>query len=448
MAVINFVFDSQGVDTPMVRYVLQFLRQHPLSPQGVVILENQKKELGSLSIGYGERKSKFLFFIPRQRLVFQHTTPVPETLIANAYQFKNFTVFSVEQESKGAQHFMDEYGYFGFDLIETLFFHISRFEEYYYLDARKNEHGEMDEEHHFLVRHGLQRIPVVDHLVFCFFSALGLEPKALQTSFFLTHDVDFITKFTSVWHLLRPALKFLLLRPNLSALKKLIISYVNKLSGKRKDPYDVFDWMLQEKESDKKILFIMAGGKTKYDGDYEPNGRRITRIIELARQRGYQIGLHPSYNTWRDFTTLKSERLQLELALGQEVRHSRQHYLHYDHRITPYILEALGIELDSSMGYNQRIGFRCGTGFPYQLFSFQEQRAFSFWEAPLAVMDSAILKESAYQLELFECIWREILDSNSGLTQITFNFHNSRFDDAWLHGIPLETYLQEVIEKL
>jgi hypothetical protein len=168
------------------------------------------------------------------------------------------------------------------------------------------------------------------------------------------------------------------------------------------------------------------------------------KVIAISNKRGYQIGIHPSFESWKDLGMFLAEKQKLEEAIGKAVKISRQHFLRFSFPETAAIIDELGLEEDSTIGYAERIGFRCGTGFPYHLYDFKNERPYKFLEHPLVFMDSALFYESDHDPQKFETIWRGFLSQNKERTQITFNFHNSRFFDAFLYNLPLRRLYYEL----
>ncbi|MBK9580711.1 MAG: hypothetical protein IPO48_01870 [Saprospiraceae bacterium] len=108
----------------------------------------------------------------------------------------------------------------------------------------------------------------------------------------------------------------------------------------------------------------------------------------------------------------------------------RQHFLRFDIKKTGKIVNELGAKTESSLGFRDRIGFRCGTGFPYRLYSFETESAYNFLEIPLVVMDIAAMREADWNSTVWCDLITSFLEKNKNGTQITFNFHNSFFDPA------------------
>ena len=443
MESIHIGIQGSGVqEENRLRYVLDFIQNHP-SARARLRFHWNGKTTKALSIYYGERspQENSAFFIPRQAVFFNSTPVDTSEWFANAYTFEETILYAVEDQNKGTQAFLQGRR-FGFDLLETLFFHLSRYEEWHAPEAQWNQWDMMREEAQFLIRHQLQRQPVVDRLVYYFLKALGIPLKPLPRKYTLSHDIDEVQKFSSPWRLLRSSGALLLKGRKLSSQVRLWRAYFAST-----DPFDTFDWMLSKEEGIEKSIYFLVGGTHRYDSPYELNNERMKTIFALCKARGYRIGLHPSYATWRDADLFRKEKEKLEEITGQVVETTRQHYLHFDFKKTPRVLEDLGVREDSSLGFNNHLGFRCGTGFPYHLYDFTEERAFSFLEKPLVVMDSALLQEGQYDPEQIEQLWLHFLQENRQFTQITFNFHNSRFFDAWVHHIPLKALYENLLRS-
>jgi peptidoglycan/xylan/chitin deacetylase (PgdA/CDA1 family) len=88
---------------------------------------------------------------------------------------------------------------------------------------------------------------------------------------------------------------------------------------------------------------------------------------------------------------LKRQKDALEKALGHEIVSVRQHYLHYDIRITPAVHATAGFKYDSTLGFNDNIGFRFGTSYPWHLYDLKAEKELPIMEIPLIVQDGAML---------------------------------------------------------
>jgi len=209
--------------------------------------------------------------------------------------------------------------------------------------------------------------------------------------------------------------------------------YLSELQNLERAPYNNFeDLLLKQELSSKKIYFLM-GGDHKYDNSYDLDHPIFKRAISLATERNYDIGIHPSYKSWKSKELIKREKERLEGSIGKEITIARQHYLHFDVLQTPGLLLKNGIIEDSSLGYTRHIGFRCGTGYPYYLYDFKEEKKSKLLERPLAYMESAALYSREFVKESIS-----FFDANKMNTMINCNFHNSRFDPLTKEGIKVK----------
>ncbi len=436
-----------------IEYLVRFLNSHPLCPPEVDLIcstphQNIHELTPSFSIVYKKelpsRNARNSFFLKPQQLIFGSKIWNTEALFANSYSFGDFDLYSVENQKKPPGKFI-EGNVFAFDLFETLFFHLGRYEEYHCPPDKKNLHDEMISTEHFLVREQIYRIPVVDQLVFCFFQALDLKPEKRSTTYRMTHDIDVIRKFPSFLKSGRSLARLVKERQGVGAFRRFLKSWAATKTGVAKDPYDTFDWLLDNKVEER-VIYLMAGGNTKYENFYKITQVVANQVLEKAIKAGYSIGIHPSYQTYRDELLFREEKEKLEGEIGKKVTQSRQHFLRFRFDKTPGVLEKNQIENDSSLGYQDLIGFRCGTGFEYRLYHFEEERASRFLETPMVVMDIGLLGEAENDIQMAETILFDFLNENRFFTKITFNFHNSSFDEVMYDGDKFRKLYQELID--
>lgn len=420
-------FSAYPSYTPLhsrLAYVLSFLNNHPLKPAEVVLAMDT--DHGAINILYSEEASEIpgtVFIIPPQRHFFNGKR-VSMPLYANSYHFEGEHVYAVEAQKREPRPLIQG-RVFQFDILETLFFFISRIEELErHPVTEPNRHSESS---HFLIRHGLHLEAVADRLAAAFFRALGLEADPPDTKYIWTHDIDVLRKFPS-WYKFARAAGRLFWRNQWRRLFPLLQAYYRTRIKKEDDPFDTFDWLFLGHPGLEKRAFFMAGGLTRFDNHYQASSAEAREVIQLAFQRGYRLGLHPSYVCWADLAQFTKEKQLLESVIGQEVAFSRQHFLNFSISRTISILEKAGITEDHSLGFRAHIGFRCGTGFPFKLYNFEHERESMVTEVPLVIMDSAILAEAKRRGEEPIGFLRRFLEKNRKGTQVSVNFHNSSFD--------------------
>ena len=96
--------------------------------------------------------------------------------------------------------------------------------------------------------------------------------------------------------------------------------------------------------------------------------------MQRIRNRNHVIGFHPGFNTIDNPVIWKEQYDKLCDAAGFKLRVGRQHYLRFKVPYTWQVWEDNGLEFDSTMGYAEKEGFRCGTCYSYSVYNFLTQR--------------------------------------------------------------------------
>jgi len=165
------------------------------------------------------------------------------------------------------------------------------------------------------------------------------------------------------------------------------------------DPSNTFDWLMKLCAAyDRQATFYFIAGHSggSIDGCYDVREPYITSLLRRIYLNGHKIGLHGSYNTFRDAAALGSERRALEAACrtagcAQEVTRIRQHYLRWDSARTPAVMEESGLASDSSGSFADHAGFRYGTSHSFPLWDWQQERPLQVREQPLIVMEWSVI---------------------------------------------------------
>ena len=435
-----------GPNPQRVHYVLGYIQGHPYMPRHARLAMNDWTD-SDIRIDYTPRDVPLEpneFFIPAQEQFFS-STKKSMSWQANKYTFAKRSLYSVEQLSSPIATFIIERK-FGFDILESIFFHLTRLEEYYCDNSLKDQWDMMDEKHHFLVRNNLHRQPIVDNIVEAFLLAIGLEPESFKSELTITHDIDVLRKFPSTQTSIRSILGDLKRNKSLKSLSKIYSLYKDTQAGIIKDPYDTFDELFVNSKH-RKIVYFMAGGTSDNDNKYEINTELFKSISDLAKSRNYQIGLHPSYNSYDDYVMITEERNKLQEVIGSKVRTSRQHFLRFAFDETITALSDSGIYEDSTLGYQHRIGYRCGTAFTYLLYDLRRDRNSRVSETPMIIMDGALLDECNHDIHRANYLLSEFINNYSQNSHLTINFHNTIFDPSRYNTESMWKMYHSIIEK-
>jgi peptidoglycan/xylan/chitin deacetylase (PgdA/CDA1 family) len=111
--------------------------------------------------------------------------------------------------------------------------------------------------------------------------------------------------------------------------------------------------------------------------------RDIVDTMRKLLAAGSEIGLH-GIDAWLDSDKGHEEVQEIRRLTGLSEIGVRMHWLYYDHR-SPVSLEKAGASYDSTIGYNETIGYRAGTTQAYK-----PLEATRLLELPLHVMDTAL----------------------------------------------------------
>lgn len=410
-----------------IRYTIDQININPISlSAGIEILIGEDKP----NLTYGaEEDGKMV--IPAQRILFNEQY-VDWNI--NKYDDK---YYSVEKGAKPGEKPFYKEGAFSFDLLEAIYFHLSRIEETIIKQTDYFRNKLAFEEQLLLVKNGLEKIPVVDILIHGLLEVVTGRTLAYPKDKALSHDIDFIEKFSSPLSIIRKIAGHIRHRKSVKGFSHLWKTYMDYLRNGQ-DAFDTFDWMMSSANIEKNIYFLM-GGSHREDNRYDDHHPTFRKAIKLARERNYKIGIHPSYESWNNTAKMKEEKERLERILGNPVNISRQHFLNFDVKVTPEVLLQNDIVEDSSLGYARRVGYRCGTGYPYYLYDFAKESATNILEKPLAFMDVAWL----FEYERTGNYNLETIGNYYGM----YNFHNSTFDEMAVRGIEMKEAYQKLFSS-
>jgi peptidoglycan/xylan/chitin deacetylase (PgdA/CDA1 family) len=169
--------------------------------------------------------------------------------------------------------------------------------------------------------------------------------------------------------------------------------------GMRCDPNNTFDFMMTtgERHGLKTTFFLKAGvSEPQFDEAYSLETAPVAPVLREIHARGHELGLHPSYHTYRDGARLKAEFATLlraadRLDLRQPAWGGRQHYLRFAVPETWRHYAAAGLSYDATLSHADQPGFRCGTCYDFQAYDLEQRRPLPLRERPLTVMELTLL---------------------------------------------------------
>lgn len=315
------------------------------------------------------------------------------------------------------------------DILAATLFMLSRWEEM--VVSERDEHLRFPATASVAYKQGFLGRPIVDEYALILQAWLktlmpSWSPSSPQFSVKLSHDVDSVRSAS-----FRMLGGDLLKRRNLS---KALQTVYQILSPKRdvylSDCYELAN--LSEQNGLQSAFYFMSAQKSRMDDGYDPQARQIQRLIQDLRQKGCEIGFHAGYAAYNDLECLMPEKFRMDKALGEKRYGGRQHFLRFQIPNTWRLWEQAGLVYDSTLGYADYEGFRCGTCHPYQPFDIEQNCQINLLEIPLIVMDGTLRQYQALTPEEGE---RRILTLARRCKQVggmfTLLWHNSSLHDEW-----------------
>lgn len=294
----------------------------------------------------------------------------------------------------GVERNADGHLRFASDIIFASFWLLSGAREpHYHRDDRDNFHLRGT----FLGREGVLEKPFVS-LYAAFlrrhFAALGREPLAppwlrdgRKAALALSHDVDYPEIIRGI--------EFLRVLAGQAGMpRRRALAVLNGSSHFWK----FAEWVEFARRYDARPAFYFSarrGSLLQYaagtpDCFYDICSPRFRRLFAELREQGCEIGLHASYNAYRDAQQLRREKETLEQAAGAPVEGGRHHYWRLNPQAPHETLAqhaAMGMRYDSSLAFDFYPGFRRGICHPFRPFHPGERRELDIVELPPTWMD-------------------------------------------------------------
>jgi len=339
----------------------------------------------------------------------------------------------------------------GLDVLGSAFFLLSRYEEV--------AAPEVDQHHRFPAaaslakREGFLERPLLDEYVEVLWAAMqrlwpGLRRRQMQGGVKFTCDVDipYDPTIKSNSKLLRKIAADVIKRRSLSTVYSRVEAAAAARSGDfSKDPNNSFDAIMNlcEARGIKGSFFFISGHSAgEIDGCYSLDEPFISSLLTNIAHRGHEIGMHGSYNSFRNLEILRRERSCLVEAckknrLDMPILGNRQHFLRWDSGITPKLLNDVGFEYDTTGGFADMPGFRFGTGRSFEMWDWRQGQKIKLRQKPLIMMETSVISNRYLGLGYGEETWEKVSRLKSRALYYGGNFtmlwHNSHLNlsDDW-----------------
>lgn len=295
----------------------------------------------------------------------------------------------------------------GIDIFGSVFFMLSRYEEA--VVSTRDSLDRFPASASIAGRNGFLDRPIVDEYIELLWAVLarlvpGLTRRANNFRISPSHDVDEPSRdaFRGLGAVLKESAGEFLKRRNFG---RAVAGPWHWLHGQRAlhpdDEYNTFDRLMDESEArgTRSTFFFMAGASNPaFDRRYGLRHPAMRRLIRRIHDRGHLIGLHPSFETYRDARLLSREADTLRetlrlLGIRQDRLGARMHYLRWSLPHTWRALVEAGLDFDASLGFADAPGFRGGTCHEYRAFDVLSERAMDLAVKPLIAMDVTVMDD-------------------------------------------------------
>lgn len=326
------------------------------------------------------------------------------------------------------------------DILATTLFMLSRWEETIVLS--RDQHDRFPSTSSLAYKQNFLDRPIVDEYALILQSWLKVLrptwcPQPKKFSIKLSHDIDCIRRFPNLYWV-GYALAENLLKTR-SARHAAQILY--ERSRPTEDAY--FQGIYQLADMSEKLdmvsaFYFMSADRGKYDNGYDLASPTLLRCIDNLRNRGHEIGIHPSYRTVDELQRFLSEKTRLDTILDMEWYGGRQHFLRFRVPDTWWQWEEANMAYDSTLGYADHEGFRCGTCHPFRPFCVEQDREINLVELPLLVMDVTLRQQRKLTPKQGEA---RILELAKRCQQVggvfTLLWHNTSLIGEWLPWVEM-----------
>lgn len=337
-----------------------------------------------------------------------------------------------------------------YDILGLTYWMLARLEEVNPPASVLDQHDRFPATASHAYKHSYLERPVVDEWLHILGQVIQktwptLKLKQHQCSMKVSHDVVGPSRyaFRTAAGVVRAMAGDVLKRGDLkSALLAPWVRLHSQTALHRADPANTFDWIMNVSERHGLIsafYFICGRSHPDKDADYEPDHPAIRTLMRRIHARGHEIGLHPSYGSYQTPAIIQAEAVRLrsiasEEGIIQSDWGGRMHYLRWQHPTTLQAWERAGMSYDSTLGYADRAGFRCGTCFEYLAFDPVAAHALGLRVRPLIAMECAVMAPPYMGLGTGQMALSKFSDLKNACKAVggcfTLLWHNTQFESA------------------
>lgn len=320
--------------------------------------------------------------------------------------------------SRSAYSHSDDSCCLHFDLFGEIFFLLSRYEEAVIQD--RDEYDRFPATASAMGRSNLLDRPIVNEHIELLWAIINRLDPALtrrehQFQVCPSHDIDHPAKrWRPLSHTIKSTFEELaagrLVVATRPVRNQLIYSTQCLSKSWRNDPFDTISWLMDRSEENGiKSAFNYIPIQTDPDRDrgMPLDHPHVQDQWNRIHTRGHEIGIHPGFETFQHpetFAKSVSEfRKQIsETGVTQNRLGGRQHYLRWETPGTARLWETNGLDYDSTLGFADRAGFRCGICHEFPMYDLAQRKPLRLRQLPLIAMEASVISNTYMDLGMTE----------------------------------------------
>jgi len=292
------------------------------------------------------------------------------------------------------------------DIITLSFIMLSRYEEI--LIQERDQHNRFEYKNSLACKYNFIDIPIVDEYAMLLRKWLlkfipSLEILKKKPEIIPTHDIDGIRRFGNLFRNIETIVGGdIISRKSLSIAYKSLKQCFVAIKNSNKDPLII----AIERFIEVSMMFGLCSEfyfkglqKGEKNATYDIFVPEVKYCMNKIRDAEMIIGMHGGYDSYNNELNYQHEKENIELVYGEAVKTGRQHFLRFDINKTIPVWQKCGLKNDSTLGYAEREGFRCGTCHEYYLYDLENDFTSTVKERPLIVMDGTLLEYRGQSIE-------------------------------------------------
>ena len=137
------------------------------------------------------------------------------------------------------------------------------------------------------------------------------------------------------------------------------------------------------------------GSNFKLDNSYDIDHQEFQKLFSSLNAKGFEIGLHSSYNANTTISFFEDEKNRLEKIAKRQIIGNRHHFWNLGKNEDQTLLahHKSGFKYDSSIAFNDCPGFRRSTALPFYPYNSENNITLSTLQIPNFLMDTNLVND-------------------------------------------------------